>query len=97
MSDDPNYIPARERQPGDADPIKTRIAKQAIWLRATDDEAVQLKAALDEQSVRFQMAYAGAAWIDTGDDLYPMLEEAVVTLFGAERAAQLLEPTDYAE
>jgi len=96
MTDDPNFIPARPR-PSDDEPVivpKPRIAKQTIWLRATDDEAVQLKAALDAQSVRLQMAFAGSAWLNTGDDLHPLILGAVTQLFGAERAAQLLEPTD---
>ncbi len=94
MSDDPNFIPARPRQPGDEPPPLTRIAKNAIFERATDDEAVQMRAALDAQSVRLQEIYAGAAWIDTRDELYSTLEAALTQMFGAERAAQLLEPTD---
>jgi hypothetical protein len=41
MSDDPNFIPARPRQPGDTPiPPAPMISKDDIWRRATDDEAV---------------------------------------------------------
>lgn len=74
--------------------IRTRVAKDAIWRRATDDEAVQMRAALDAQPVRLREIYDGAAWIETTDELFGVLQAALVQLFGEERAAQLLEATD---
>lgn len=73
---------------------KTRISKDMIWRRATDEEAEQMQAALDAQSVRLRNIYAGAAWIETTDELYGVLQAALVGLFGEQRAAELLEPTE---
>lgn len=97
MTDDPNFIPARPRQPGDVPPPpppKTRIAKDMIWRRATDDEAAQMQAALASQPLRLQQIYDGASWIETTDELFGVMNAALTQLFGADRAAQLLEPTD---
>lgn len=69
------------------------ISKDAIWRRATDAEAEQMEAALQAQPVRLRRIYEGATFISTEDELFGVLEAALVQLFGAERAAQLLEPT----
>ena len=89
-----DVIPARPRQPGDEPPPKTRIGKDVIFRRATDEEAEQMRAALDAQSVRLREIYDGAAWIETTDELFGVLQAALVQLFGEERAAQLLGPTE---
>ncbi len=69
------------------------ISKDAIWRRATDEEAEQMEAALQAQPVRLRRIYEGATFISTSDELYAVLEGALVQLFGVERAAELLEPT----
>jgi hypothetical protein len=66
------------------------ISKDAIWRRATDAEAEQMEAALQSQPVRVRRIYEGATFISTGDELYGVLEAALVQLFGSERAAELL-------
>lgn len=74
-------------------PLPLTISKDAIWRRATDEEAEQMEAALQSQPVRIRRIYDGATFISTADELYVVLEGALVQMFGAERAAQLLEPT----
>ena len=71
---------------------RTVIPKDAIWRRATDAEAEQMEAALQAQPVRLRRIYEGATFISTEDELYGVLEAALVQMFGAERAAELLEP-----
>ena len=44
-------------------------------------------------AVRVRRIYDGATYISPGDELYGMLDAALVTLCGDERAAELLEPT----
>lgn len=77
---------------GLASQAPARIAKNAIWERATDEEAVAMKQMLDAQSVRIQQIYAGASHISTDHELYTLLTAALTQAFGAERAAELLAP-----
>jgi hypothetical protein len=74
--------------------VPRRIAKNAIWSRVTDDEAVQIRRILSEQTVRIQEIYAGASHLSTDDEVYPLLMSALVGFFGEARAKQLLLPTD---
>lgn len=73
--------------------VLTRIYKADIWRRATDAEAVTIDGALQVQPVRMRRLWDDAQWLETTDELYPVLEAAFVTAFGAQRAAELLEPT----
>lgn len=75
------------------DPPPVVVSKDAIWRRATDEEAGQMEAALQSQPVRVRRIYEGATLISTGDELYGVLETALVQLFGTERTAELLEPS----
>lgn len=69
------------------------IAKNAIWERASDEEAETMQTLLAQQPVRLQQIYAGATYISTDHELYAMLYDALVQAFGQERAEELLEPT----
>jgi hypothetical protein len=71
-------------------PPPRRIAKADIWRRATDAEAVTLDALLNAQPVRLRRMWADAQFLSTDDDLYPSVESALTTAFGAARAAELL-------
>lgn len=73
--------------------VLTSISKDAIWRRATDEEAEQMEAALQAQPVRLRRIYEGATFISAEDELYGVLAATLVQLFGAERADELLEPT----
>jgi hypothetical protein len=79
--------------PAEPAPVAATISKDAIWRRATDAEAEAMEAALAAQPVRVRRIYDGASYISTGDELFSLLEAALVGLFGAERAAELLAPT----
>lgn len=49
---------------------------------------------LNAQSVRLRRLWTDASYLDTSDDLYPVIHAAAVDLFGAARAAALLEPSE---
>lgn len=70
------------------------ISKDAIWRRATDEEAELMEVALQAQPVRLQRIYEGATFISIEDELYGVLHAALVQLFGAVRAAELLGTSD---
>lgn len=73
-------------------PVDYRIAKDAIWRRASDEEAETMEALLAAQPVRIRRIYEGATHIQSGDELFGLLEAGMKALFGDERAAQLLAP-----
>lgn len=70
------------------------ISKDAIWRRATDEEAELMENALQSQPVRLRRIYEGATFISTADELYGVLRSALEALFGSERAEELLQPTN---
>lgn len=74
--------------------VPPRIAKNAIWERATEEEAVQMEAMLEQQHVRIRRIYEGATHISTEHELFSLLSGALTQAFGAERAAELLTPTE---
>lgn len=69
-----------------------RIGKSTPWRRMTDTEAVAVSAAIKQQSVREQMIYDAASYIDSGDPLFDTLKQVLVALFGEKRADELLAP-----
>lgn len=75
-----------------AQPVDYRISKDAIWRRASDEEAEQMEAALAAQPIRLRRIYEGATHLQTGDELFTLLQGAMVAMFGEDRAAELLAP-----
>ncbi|UXN74519.1 hypothetical protein N8D56_05095 [Devosia sp. A8/3-2] len=73
-------------------PVNYRISKDAIWRRATDAEAELMEQTLAAQPVRIRRIYEGATHIQSGDELFGLLETAMTALFGPSRAAELLAP-----
>lgn len=73
-------------------PTSYRIAKDAIWRRATDAEAEAMEGALAAQPIRIRRIYEGATHIESGDQLFELLQTALVAMFGEPRAAELLAP-----
>lgn len=67
-----------------------QIRKADLWRRATDQEAVTIDGLLTAQPVRLQRMWQDAMFLSTDDELYPAIEGALVTAFGAARAAELL-------
>ena len=71
----------------------TRIPKDVVWRRATDQEAEAMEFALSQQPIRIRRIYEGATHIETGDELFSLLESAMTSMFGAAKAKELLAPT----
>lgn len=69
-----------------------RIGKSTPWRRMTNAEAENVATAIQQQSVREQMIYNAASYIDSGDPLFQQLRAVLVALFGEPRAAELLAP-----
>lgn len=57
-----------------ARPVDYRISKDAIWRRASDEEAEQMEAALAAQPIRLRRIYEGATHLQTGDELFTLLQ-----------------------
>lgn len=74
--------------------LPARIAKNAIWERATDAEAEAMEMMLKQQHVRVRRIYEGATHISTDHELFTLLSGAMTQAFGADRAAELLAPTN---
>ena len=72
----------------------TRVYKADVWRRATDAEAAQIDALLKAQPVRLQRLWDDAQFLLTTDELFASVQAGAVSLFGAERAAELLQPTE---
>jgi hypothetical protein len=73
-------------------PPRYTIPKQLPFLRATDEEAELMEAAIANSGARLRNIYAGASYLDTADPLFPMLRTVLESIVGADRASELLEP-----
>lgn len=67
------------------------VYKADIWRRATDAEAEAMDAMLDSQPVRLRRMWTDATQLQSDDELFAVIEGALVSAFGAERAGELLE------
>lgn len=70
------------------------IGKSTPWRRMTNTEAIAVKGAMDQQSIRDQEIYRAAAYIDTRDELYGTMLAVLTALFGQTRAKELLAPEE---
>lgn len=67
-----------------------RIGKSVPFRRMTDTEAVTVELLIASASAKFRLIWGAASYIDTRDELFPVLETMLSGALGAERAAQLL-------
>ncbi|MDZ5448969.1 hypothetical protein [Labrys sp. ZIDIC5] len=74
-------------------PKLTVIYKADIWRRATEEEAEIIDAQLNSQPIRLRRMWQDSQTLATTDEMYASVKSAFESAFGAERAAQLLEPT----
>lgn len=80
----PEEVPATPR----------KVYKLDLFERATDAEAEAIMQAMALQPVRIQQIFLAAQSFVEGHELWPLLEGAAEQLFGEERAAELLAPSD---
>lgn len=78
--------------PAAPDPI-TIVNKLDLWSRMTDEEADQVGAAIDTQPIRTRKIFETANSYRSDHELWPLLQQLATSLFGAERAAEILAPS----
>lgn len=78
--------------PLETSPSTYRIGKSTPWRRMTDAEAATVSAAMKQQTIKNQMIYDAASYIDTSDELFGTLEALLKSLFGESRMKELLAP-----
>lgn len=64
-----------------------------LWSRMTNGEADQVGAAMAEQPFRIRKIFETANSYRSDHELWPLLVQIATTLFGEERAAQILAPS----
>lgn len=69
------------------------VNKLDLWSRMTDEEADQVGAAMDTQPFRVRKIFESANTYRADHELWPLLVQIATTLFGAERAAEILAPS----
>lgn len=77
-----------------APPALTRIYKANIWRACTDQEFAAIKAAMAAAPDRLQALFNDVAYLDTRDDLFPLVMAAAASAVGPARASVLLTPTE---
>ncbi|AVH41806.1 hypothetical protein [Agrobacterium tumefaciens] len=65
-----------------------------LWSRLTEDEAEQVELAMASQSARVRNIFNSAASYRSDHELWSLLEETAVDLFGQDRAAEILAPSN---
>lgn len=71
-------------------PEVTIVFAVDLWSRLTNAEADAVEAAMATQSVRVQNIFRSASSYRSDHELWPLLESMATSLFGAERAAEIL-------
>ena len=74
--------------------VPYKLYKADIWRRATDQEIIRILEALNNQPIKLQMIFKDALFINVFDEMFPLLKTIIVSLFGTERAEELLRPSD---
>ncbi|SFJ67664.1 hypothetical protein [Methylobacterium brachiatum] len=72
-------------------PVEVVILYRAdLYRRCTDDEADAIDAALAKQPTRIRRIFESAVTFRSDDEMWSLLHDAAVGLFGDERAVELL-------
>lgn len=66
------------------------IPAVTLWERMTDAEAIQVNDAMAAQPIRTRQIFLTANTFRSDHELWPLLQQVAATLFGVERAAELL-------
>ncbi len=81
-----------ELEPIEPEPIIAVLPSVTLWERMTDDEAEQVRAAMETQPFRVRQIFLTANTFRSDHELWPLLETMATQLFGDARAAELLAP-----
>ncbi|WP_439273532.1 hypothetical protein [Pseudochrobactrum sp. HB0163] len=79
------YVPPKP-QP---EPV-TVMPAVTLWERLSNDEAEQVEAAMAMQPVRVRQIFMTASTYRSDHELWPVLQQVAVQLFGEKRAAEIL-------
>lgn len=74
------------------DPV-TVVFSVDLWSRMTDAEADQVGATMADQPFRVRKIFETANSYRSDHELWPLLVQIATTLFGDQRAAQILAPS----
>ena len=80
----PPYMPEPELEP------ITIVYPVDLWSRMTDVEADAVVQAMTTQTVRIQNIFRAASSYRSDHELWPLLVSVATSLFGSERAAEIL-------
>ncbi|WP_247880622.1 hypothetical protein [Brucella intermedia] len=80
-----------EYKPPAVKPV-TIIPAVTLWERMTDAEAEQVNAAMATQPFRTRQIFLTANTFRSDHELWPLLVQMAIDLFGEARAAELLSP-----
>ena len=72
------------------DPVIVVVPAVTLWERMSEDEAVQVEAAMSTQPFRTRQIFMTAQTFRSDHELWPLLEAMAKELFGEQRAADLL-------
>lgn len=87
-----------ERVPMDAEDIPSNnpihnvhiLSSSILWQRMTNEEAEQVKAAMESFPFRIQQIFLTSVTFRSDHDLWPILVETATNLFGVERTNELI-------
>lgn len=65
-----------------------------LWSRMTNAEADQVGAEMENQPFRIRKIFETASSFRSDHELWPLLNQLATALFGEERAAQILAPSN---
>lgn len=65
-----------------------------LWERMTQTEADAVGAVIEQQEFRTRKIFESASSYRSDHELWPLLHQIATQLFGAERAAQILAPSE---
>lgn len=75
-------------------PVVIKLWPTDLWRRMGDAEVIAVENIMGSQTARIQRIFNAATEYRSDDELWSLLVQIATTLFGAERAAQILAPSD---
>ncbi|MCA2372192.1 hypothetical protein ATU3B_11235 [Agrobacterium genomosp. 3 str. CIP 111-78] len=73
--------------------VETVVYGVDLWGRMTEEEAEQVLSEMESQPARTRKIFEAANSYRSVHELWPLLVQIATTLFGEERAAQILAPS----
>lgn len=80
-------------EPSPLPDLVTVVYAVDLWSRMTNTEADQVGAEMEAQPFRIRKIFETANSYRADHELWPLLQQIATTLFGAERAAEILAPS----